>query len=195
VRGLGFLFCRPKHLPRAIYLLWPSITSTSLYAPPHTFSLPPPHLVSRPRPIPSVWTRFSVLQAKTAPTCDLAILGSHHLNHLMYLTPHVIITLSTSYTNPPLISGALHTISAFAGQNRPHARSRNSGLPPPQPPHVPHPTHHNHPLHKLHQPPTDIEGVAHDIAIWGSKSPPPHDLMFSASHHLNHLSYLTSHVP
>jgi len=114
VRGLGFLFCRPKHLPHVISLLWPSITSTSLYAPPHTFSLPPTHLVLHPRLILSVWTQFLILQAKTTPMHDLAILASHHL---MYLTPHVIIALSTSYTNPPPMLRGLCTILAFGDQN------------------------------------------------------------------------------
>ena len=97
---VGFLFCRPKHLSCVISLLWPSITSTSLYAPPHTFPLPPPHLVLHPRPILSAWTRFSVLQAKTPAPRDFSIVAFYHLNQPLCTTPYILSTSNTSCFAP-----------------------------------------------------------------------------------------------
>ena len=122
-----FLYCglispQPASMPHPIHFLYP-----------HRFLFPALDQYQ----VRGLGFRFC--RPKPPPVRDLAILGSHHLNHLMYPTPYIVITLPASYTNPPPISSTLRLVLAFGGENflpplilhsRPRTTSNTSKSPP-----------------------------------------------------------------
>jgi len=132
---------------------------------------------------------------KSAPPLNHCTRASYHLNHLIYLNPHITSTLSACYNSPPPILSPSARYPAFGGENLPPAQSQYPSLVPPQSSCLPQPTHHQYSLHRLQQSPSGIECVRSVSGFWGTKHLSPHSLVPHLHHSPKHFIYYLHKTP